>query len=398
MVTPTETTTTSTKSDTTAKSSTMATSAADTAASSCDTCQKLLRQVFEQSGSRPRSLLASMMPFQNDNNNNKTASSSSSVNNNGFQWRTTPTGIQVKIPTEESLPQIPLAQRRWSRIQPPKPASESDELRSKSSFSGPTAPLFQATSSSSLPSSLQHPPLKSGADATTPGEEATGSATTAMTQSKDATRNDKTKTTEWMNVSCEICPWTGPKGNARAFVNGPQPLDIVICSNRLRHAHRSPKLARQEMEEILTHEMIHVYDARQLQLDLRVCENLAYSEVRAAREAECRVLAQKYQDAAQANATTSSSSYWPLTAPSPSSLLTSCVKERAFLATKNMFSYSNSRACLNRVFDTAMADQRPFDTQHAPPQSVPTTATPIATSASPAQEASSVPDPFVSQR
>lgn len=60
---------------------------------------------------------------------------------------------------------------------------------------------------------------------------------------------------------------------------GPDPLSIVVRSNRVQNS--------QEMEELVLHELIHIYDVRKLQLNLKDCESLAYSEVRAAREAEC---------------------------------------------------------------------------------------------------------------
>jgi hypothetical protein len=49
--------------------------------------------------------------------------------------------------------------------------------------------------------------------------------------------------------------------------------------------------------------------------------------------------------------------FWP---SSSSSSVSMCIHERALLATKNVFSLSSSRACLARVFDSAMADKRPF--------------------------------------
>jgi hypothetical protein len=132
---------------------------------------------------------------------------------------------------------------------------------------------------------------------------------------------------------CKECATTGPEGGARAFVMGPQPLSVVLCSNRLSTGLNKAEQLH-EMEEILTHELMHVYDVRQLHLDLRDCENLAYSEVRAARAAEC------------------SDTY--------SLLVNSCVRHKAWQATQNLFPADKARQCLQRVFDRAMADTRPF--------------------------------------
>lgn len=137
-----------------------------------------------------------------------------------------------------------------------------------------------------------------------------------------------------MQLSCKPCANVGPEGGARAFVMGPTPLSIVVCSNRLQRTNsRAAQIA--EMQEILTHELVHVYDVRELQLDLRDCENLAYSEVRAAREAECASAWYPYQR--------------------------TCVRSKALTATNNLF--ASADACLRKVFDAAMNDTRPFDRQ-----------------------------------
>lgn len=132
---------------------------------------------------------------------------------------------------------------------------------------------------------------------------------------------------ESLKIECRPCSNTGPESGARAFVMGPSPLSIVLCSNRLSY-HDST-----EMEQVLVHELVHVYDVRVHQLDLRTCENLAYSEVRAARDAECKDawLAGRY-----------------------------CVPQKAYLATSNLFPAEEAKACLNRVFEEAMADTVPL--------------------------------------
>ena len=69
-------------------------------------------------------------------------------------------------------------------------------------------------------------------------------------------------------------------------------------------------------------------------MDLRDCQQLAYSEIRAAREAEC------------------SHSLTSFTA-------NICVKDKATVATKNMF-VEDGRKCVCDVFETAMGDLGPF--------------------------------------
>lgn len=131
-----------------------------------------------------------------------------------------------------------------------------------------------------------------------------------------------------VELKCRKCANTGPEAGARAFLMGPNPLSVVVCHNRVNSD-------RSEVEEILTHELIHLYDVQNLRLDLQECENLAYSEVRAAKAAECR------------------SSRHP-------HLQSYCVKQKAICATNNLFP-AEGRACIQKVFDHAFADNRPFD-------------------------------------
>jgi len=140
-------------------------------------------------------------------------------------------------------------------------------------------------------------------------------------QSIGATR----KSSKGMEISCAICSEDGPEGAARAFVKGPNPIAIVLCANRLN--------TKEEVEEVLVHELMHVYDVRVRQMDLRDCMQLAHSEVRAAREAECH----------------SSARF----------LKSICVKDRATIATKNMFPVEG-KECVRQVFEKAFKDNSPF--------------------------------------
>lgn len=128
-----------------------------------------------------------------------------------------------------------------------------------------------------------------------------------------------------LKIECRPCGTTGPEGGARAFVMGPSPLSIVLCSNRL--GLHSPD----EMEQVLVHELIHVYDVIQLKLDLRTCVNLAYSEIRAARDAECH------------------DSWFPQ----------QCIQKKAMTATLNLFP-QQAGSCISQAYNEAMADRRPF--------------------------------------
>ena len=110
-------------------------------------------------------------------------------------------------------------------------------------------------------------------------------------------------------------------------MRGPHPLSVVLCSNRLQSSA--------EVQEVLVHELIHVYDMHVRGLDFHDCHQLAYSEVRAARDAECRHALNRFT-------------------------MSYCVKERAGHATNNMFPHQEGRNCVGRVLESALADRSPF--------------------------------------
>lgn len=153
--------------------------------------------------------------------------------------------------------------------------------------------------------------------------ESTSSATVLTSPEDNANKNEIISTT--LNIACMKCGNTGPEGGARAFVKGPEPLSMVLCANRL--------FSEEEVEEVLVHELIHVYDVRVRGMDLRDCRQLAHSEVRAAREAECANTASIFQDY--------------------------CVRRKATLATQNMFPGKIGRECVCDIFDAAIRDLDP---------------------------------------
>jgi len=104
--------------------------------------------------------------------------------------------------------------------------------------------------------------------------------------------------------------------------------DIVLCSNRL--------YSKEDVEEVLVHELVHTYDVFINRLNLRKCNDLAYSEIRAAREAECSKV----------------HSSWGKFANSI------CVKEKATSATRSIFPDEGAE-CVKNVFKSAMEDLSP---------------------------------------
>ena len=132
-----------------------------------------------------------------------------------------------------------------------------------------------------------------------------------------------------ITIECRDCGTIGPESGARAYVRGPTPLSIVLCSNRL--------YSSKDFKQVLLHELIHVYDVVIRDFNLQNCELLAKSEIRAAREAECAE--ERF-----------------------SVVKRFCVKDRATIATCNMFPDTIGQDCVRKVFDEAMKDQAPFDT------------------------------------
>lgn len=245
--------------------------------SDCNVCAKLLQTVLlHTTSSRPRKLLESLNPTA---------------------WRPTPNGIQVEIPSPKTEPT-----RHWDQV---KRGSGDTQAENFAGFEGPVVLARRLTSQLAFSSKAELNP-----------------SNIVHTQNKEEQSTSQPK--EWLSIVCRECSNTGPEGNARAFITGPTPISVVICTNRSGVA---------EMEEILVHELVHVYDVRKLQLDLRSCENLAYSEVRAAKHAECY-----------------------------GSWFTSshCVSQKAFTATQNLFPAQASQQCVQKVLQTALRDDRPF--------------------------------------
>ncbi|GKY90837.1 hypothetical protein MPSEU_000056500 [Mayamaea pseudoterrestris] len=295
----------------------------------CRSCVNLLKQVLQSADSKPSQLLASLF---NDESR--------------LVWRAAPNGIEVQIPVEQQQQQSTVP-RRLSRLHPPE-VNDDIPVRPKAANTGITRPSML----SNIFASEQQ------------------LATSAVSDNATPTNNEQ-QPTEWMSVRCQPCKLTGPEGGARAFVMGPTPLSVVVCTNRLRSNVTSNSwsnngdetttaaaaAARQEMEEILTHELVHVHDVRMLQLDLRDCESLAYSEVRAAREAECFSHSDSYATL-QPPATPA---WYTLGMRSNKNTKQSCASRTAETATSNLFPQRNmAKDCVNKVFDQAYGDARPF--------------------------------------
>lgn len=125
-------------------------------------------------------------------------------------------------------------------------------------------------------------------------------------------------------ISCRPCAG-GAEAGAKAFLMS-NPMEIVLCTNRLRNSD--------DVEVALTHETMHLFDAHHNRCDFGTCEGLAYSEVRAARQAECK-------------------GFFPF-----EFFRERCIKNHATKSTANIFP-RNARDCVDQVYETAMKDSEP---------------------------------------
>lgn len=305
----------------------------DSSVPSCKKCVKVLRELIaglqeEKSSARneshPLTLLRAIArdtttATTTSRTNTNTASTTSSTQQQLLQSqiRIEPIddGVKMHLPVETTLPNV---LRRWSTWQAA--TATPTTLQDLDDGTGENRPRVGGV------------PLAISAVAAledTPGSNA-ATAAAEDAAATDATTNPPRSFLDPLTIElkCRKCASEGPEGGARAFLMGPQPLSVVVCHNRIHGT-------RDEVEEILTHELVHLHDVQTLQLDLQQCENLAYSEVRAAKAAECR---DSWNNQLQAY----------------------CVKQKAICATNNLFP-REGRNCIQKVFHKAFADNRPFD-------------------------------------
>ena len=309
-------------------------------ASACNACVQLVNSILRDPQSRPRQVLQALVGGRATLNSNNQPYPQGSGHDQeqeqpSFRLQAAEKGVQIvmRIPdnsvvTNQKGDAVFQAARTflWNEVEPSREQQEEEQHRhQKQSY------FFSAPSSPSSSPVMAVSPL-------TPQEVV--AATTDLTKPAPSTSYK----TETITVECRPCATTGPEQGARALIMGPTPLSIVACTNRLTPHDRA------EMSQILVHELVHAYDVQRLQLNLGDCETAAYSEVRAAREAEC------YQ--APTTPTGSGvSSKLPFVSPALWTEL--CVKQKAIGATQNLFPWKG-RGCVGRVFRQAYEDPRPF--------------------------------------
>eukprot|EP01035_Chromulina_nebulosa_P036363 gene36363-48982_t len=86
-------------------------------------------------------------------------------------------------------------------------------------------------------------------------------------------------------IQCDECKSSGVESRARGFLVNGNPLKIIVCANKINFD--SANSGKEVIKEIVLHELVHANDYRTNVCDFSTCEGLAYTEVKAARAAEC---------------------------------------------------------------------------------------------------------------
>jgi hypothetical protein len=126
-----------------------------------------------------------------------------------------------------------------------------------------------------------------------------------------------------IKISCIDCSTRGVKARGFLEVN---PTAIKICADRIH-----PK----EVKMLVDHELVHAYDYSLGRCDFSTGKGLAYSEVRAAREAEC--------------------SGWFL----HEYFRADCIKDHATRSTLNLFP-QGAAGFVEEVYESAILDLEPY--------------------------------------
>jgi hypothetical protein len=147
---------------------------------------------------------------------------------------------------------------------------------------------------------------------------------------------------------CRPCAWTGQESKVRAFVTD-NPMTMVFCNGRCEN----------DLETILVHELTHLFDVHRLHLNLRECHDLAYSEIRAAKFAECH----RQHDRSPVVDGTSSNHHHTTTNGNDVAKVAKCIRRRAQAATSMAMPQQEPQAvksCIEDAYHRAMRDNRPF--------------------------------------
>ena len=127
-----------------------------------------------------------------------------------------------------------------------------------------------------------------------------------------------------INADCRVCSDTGAEANKTSFMTI-NPDEVVLCVNYIKKA---------DIKKELTFQATQAYDFFHQRTNFNTCEGIAYTKVRAVRDAYCST--QPFE--------------W---------MTTMCIFTFAGVATKAVHPKSGD-SCVSAVFDRAMADKHPI--------------------------------------
>lgn len=154
-----------------------------------------------------------------------------------------------------------------------------------------------------------------------------------MDEIKKVTKNKQAVVTK-QNITCDVCDFT--KGGGFSPNEG-----ILLCANWIR--------SKWQLEDILTHELVHVYDYLKFDLDLNNLRHHACTEIRASMlSGECRI----WQEIKKTGLGDFGKKFQ------------SCIKRRAVLSvSSNPLCKSTEEAekVVDTVWNSCFNDTRPFE-------------------------------------
>ncbi|KAL7527367.1 hypothetical protein ACHAWF_002151 [Thalassiosira exigua] len=237
----------------------------------CQKCRSYLTRALERVGSQPQSLLRALGVASHRNGNSERTTS-----NRLYEPTANGQGVMISLRNSEGVVGGDLMSpdhMHGDQI----PSSASVDAQNANEEDPVTLGRRFTDAATLLADGIRHSAEDLLSDRAVPKG---GILSTSPAAEPDQPLESSRKGITTIAIECQKCgSETRAEAGARAYVRGPEPLSIVLCSNRLS--------SQREVDEALTHELVHIFDVHSRGMNLRDCRQLAYSEVRAAREAEC---------------------------------------------------------------------------------------------------------------
>ena len=214
----------------------------------CQKCIKYLKSALEKVGSRPHSLLHALGVISHTNINN----------NESKVYEPTSDGVLISLENNNNNNKEELATNSSNVLVNLQSGKKHDDVSNINNVSKQQH-IVETTASSNqerkevtlarrITKVAEYMLNNDGAHSVL-----TTSPTANAQQSDIETEiEDPTKKITTIAIECMKCGTdTRAESGARAYVRGPEPLSIVLCSNRLG--------SQREVDEVLVHELVHIY-------------------------------------------------------------------------------------------------------------------------------------------